>query len=144
MGGPTAHPTGVTLASGDPPSSLNAPEGSFGRHLLREVAPTLVLLEGREWYRSLAGSVSAVRLSEPGSGTQSALLLRIRSSEEVICLAAGKVVESMDLPLGSPCRGGEREREEAVEREEAGERQLQWRRVRLRVRQLGWQKPGVW
>ena len=28
-GGPTAHPTGVTLASGDPYSSLNAPEGSF-------------------------------------------------------------------------------------------------------------------
>ena len=24
MGGPTAHPTGVTLALGDPPNSLNA------------------------------------------------------------------------------------------------------------------------
>ena len=33
MGGPTAHPTGVTLASGDPPNSLNVHEGSFGRHL---------------------------------------------------------------------------------------------------------------
>ena len=50
----------------------------------------------------------------------------------------------MDLPLGSPGRGGEREREEAVEREEAGERQLQWRWVKLQVRQLGWQKPGLW
>ena len=69
MGGPTAHPTWVTLASGDPPSRLNAPEGDFGRHLPREVAPRLVLLEGRQWYRSLAGALSAVGLSEPGSGT---------------------------------------------------------------------------
>ena len=30
MGGPTAHPTGVTLALGDPPNSLNAPGGSLG------------------------------------------------------------------------------------------------------------------
>ena len=29
MGGPTAHPTGVTLALGDPPNSLNAPGGSL-------------------------------------------------------------------------------------------------------------------
>ena len=99
-----------------PPSSLNAPEWGLGRHLLREVAPRLVLLEGCEWYRTLAGAVSSVGLSEPGSGTQNALLLRIRSSEEVVCLAAGEVVKSMDLPLGSPGRGGEREREEAVER----------------------------
>ena len=27
MGGATAHPTGATLASGDPPVSLNAVEG---------------------------------------------------------------------------------------------------------------------
>ena len=107
MGGLTAHPTGVNLASGDPPNSLNAPEGSFGCHLPWEVAPRLVCLEGRERYRALAGAVSAVGLSEPGSGTQNALLLRIRSSEEAICLAAGEVAES---------RGGEREREEAVQR----------------------------
>ena len=116
MGGPTAHPTGVTLASGDPPSSLNAHEGSFGRHLPREVAPRLALLEDRERYHSLVGAVSAGGLSEPGSGKQSALLLCIRSSEEVVCPAAGEVAKSMDLPLGTPGRGGEREREEAVER----------------------------
>ena len=29
MGGPTAYPTGVTLASDDPPKSLNAPEGAL-------------------------------------------------------------------------------------------------------------------
>ena len=29
MGGATVHPTGVTLALGDPPRSLNAPGGSL-------------------------------------------------------------------------------------------------------------------
>ena len=29
IGGPTAHPTGVTLALGDPPRSLNAPGGAL-------------------------------------------------------------------------------------------------------------------
>ena len=116
MGWPTTHPTEVTLALGVPPSSLNASELGLGRHIPREVAPRLVLLEGHERYRSLAGAASVVGLSKPGSGTQSALLLRIRSSEEVICLAAGEVVESVDLPLDSPGRGSEREREEAVER----------------------------
>ena len=33
MGGPTAHPTGATLALGDPPKSLNAPEEGLGYHL---------------------------------------------------------------------------------------------------------------
>ena len=42
MGGPTAYPTGVTLASGDPPNSLNAPEGSPDCHL-QWGAPGLVL-----------------------------------------------------------------------------------------------------
>ena len=46
MAGPTAHPTGVTLASGDPPNSLNAHEGSFDHHLLREAVPRPVLLGG--------------------------------------------------------------------------------------------------
>ena len=42
MGGPTVHPTGVTLASGDPPSSLNVSEGSLDCRL-PGVAPGLVL-----------------------------------------------------------------------------------------------------
>ena len=29
MGGPTVHPTGVTLALGDPPRSLNDPGGAL-------------------------------------------------------------------------------------------------------------------
>ena len=36
MGGPTGHPTGVTLALGDPPNSLNAPGGSLGYFPERE------------------------------------------------------------------------------------------------------------
>ena len=36
MGGPTGHPTGVTLALGDPPSILNAPGGSLGCFLAWE------------------------------------------------------------------------------------------------------------
>ena len=44
MGGATAHPTGATLASGDPPVSLNARVGFEGCHLL-EAAPRLGLLE---------------------------------------------------------------------------------------------------
>ena len=116
MGRPTAHLTGVTLASGDLPSNLNAHEGGFGCHLPWEEAPRLVLLEGRERYRVLVGAVSAGGLSKPDSGTQSALLPRIKSSEEVVCPAAGEVAENMGLPPGSLGRGGEREREEVVER----------------------------
>ena len=33
MDDPTAHPTGATLALGDPPQSLNAPEEGLGYHL---------------------------------------------------------------------------------------------------------------
>ena len=116
MGGPTAHPTGVTLASGDPPSSLNAHEGSFGRHHLREAALGLALLGDHERYRTLAGTVSAGGLSEPGSGTQSDPLPRIGSSEEAVFPAVGEVVGNTGLPLCNPGRGGEREREEVAER----------------------------
>ena len=95
------------MASGDPPNSLNAHEGSFGRHLLWEAVPRPVLWEGR------AASVGG--LSEPGSLTQSVPLLHIKSSEEVAYLAAGEVTENTGLLLGSPGRGGERLREEVVE-----------------------------
>ena len=113
--GLTAHPTGVALASGDPSSSLNAPEGSLSRYPPLEVAPRLVLVEGRERYGTLVGAISAVGLHEPGIGTQSVLLRSIGSSEEVACLAAGEVVGSTGVPLDSPGRSGERERAEAVE-----------------------------
>ena len=41
MGDPTAHPTGATLALGDPLRNLNAPEESLG-YLLGQGAPGLV------------------------------------------------------------------------------------------------------
>ena len=109
MGGPTVHQTGVTLASGDPPSSLNAPEWSPGCHHLREVAPELALLEDRERYCELAGAVSAGGRSEQGSGTQNGPLLHIRSIEEAVCPAVGEVVKSRDFHLHNPGTGGGQE-----------------------------------
>ena len=116
MGEPNAHPTGVTLASCDPSSSLNAHEGSFGRHLLWEAVPRPVLWESRERYRSLVGAAGVGGLSELGSFTRSVPLLHIKSSEEIAYPAAGDVNENTGLLLGRPGRGGERVRVEAVER----------------------------
>ena len=115
MGGPIAHPTGVTLASGDPPNSLNVHEGSFGRHLLREAVPRPVLWDDRERYRSFVGAASIGGRSELGSVTQSVPLLHTESSEEVAYPVAGEEAENMGLLLGSLGRRGERVREEAVE-----------------------------
>ena len=97
MGGPTAHPTGVTLASSDPPKSLNAPGGSLDCFLLRE-AREPGLEEGREWFLWLVGATSAVGGSERGSDRQSGPLHRIKSSGEVSYPAVGVVAESM-VPL---------------------------------------------
>ena len=55
MGGPTAHPTGVTLASSDPSSSSTAHWGWSGSHLLEAAAPGFVLEAGRGHWRALAG-----------------------------------------------------------------------------------------
>ena len=116
MGGPTSHPTGVTLTSGDSPNSLNAHEGSFGRHLLWEAVPRPVLWEDHERYRAFVGAASVGGRSEPGSVTQSVPLLHIESSEEVAYPVAGEEAKNMGLLLGSPGRRGEQVREEAVER----------------------------
>ena len=105
MGGPTAHPTGVTLASGDPPSSLNAPEGSLGCHLPL-VAPGLVLWESCERVLALAGAASTGGRSVQGSTTQS--VHRIKSNGETSYPAVGVVAESRDL-LHNPDTGGEQE-----------------------------------
>ena len=43
-GGPTAHPTGVTLPLGDPPRSLNAPGGSLGCFLPQEARESGLLV----------------------------------------------------------------------------------------------------
>ena len=55
MGGPTAHPTGVTLASGDPSNSLTVRWGWSGSRLLEAAVPGFVLVAGRGHWRMLAG-----------------------------------------------------------------------------------------
>ena len=46
MGGPTAHPTGVTLASGDPSNSLTVHWGLSGSRPLEAAASGFVLVAG--------------------------------------------------------------------------------------------------
>ena len=116
MGGPTAHPTGITLASGDPPNSLNAPGGSLGRFRLLEAVQGLVLLEDLEQYLVLAGTVGAGGRSERGSGTQSDPPLHIGSSEEVFCPAVGQVANNRVLRPRNPDTGGGQEDMEVAER----------------------------
>ena len=115
MGGPTAHPTEVTLASGDTPSSLNAPKGSLGCHL-PWVAPGLVLSESLEQVLAFADAAGAGGRSEQGSGTQSVPLRRIKSSGETSYPAVGVMADSRDLPLHNPDTGGEQEGMEVAER----------------------------
>ena len=98
MGGPTAHPTGVTLASGDPPNSLNAPGGAltiFCSGKLKNLASRWAA-RGFLW---LAGAVSAEGQSGRGSGMQSGPLRRIGSSGETSFPAVGVAAENMALPL---------------------------------------------
>ena len=55
MGGPTVHPTGVTLASGDPSNSLTVRWGLSGSRPLEAAAPGFVLVAGRGHCRVLTG-----------------------------------------------------------------------------------------
>ena len=55
MGGPTSHPTGVTLASGDPSNSLTVRWGLSRSRLLEAVAPGFVLVAGLGHWRVPAG-----------------------------------------------------------------------------------------
>ena len=88
MGGPTAHPTGVTLASDDPPKSLNDPGGNPGcLPMLEAQEPGLWL--GHERFLGLAAVIGAAARSGQGSDRQSGPPRRIGSSEEAFCLAVG-------------------------------------------------------
>ena len=55
MGCPTAHPTGVPLASGNPSNSSTVRWGLSGSRPLEAAAPGLVLVAGRGYWRVLAG-----------------------------------------------------------------------------------------
>ena len=114
MGGPTVHPTGVTLALGDPPRSLNAPGGSPGC-LLAQEAREPGLWVGHERFPGLVAATSIAAGSERGSDRQSALLHRIGSSVEASCLAVGVVAKNMGLlPRNWDTTGGQVGKEVAV------------------------------
>ena len=55
MGDPTAHPTGVTMTSGDPSNSLTACWSWSGSRPLEAAAPGFVLEAGCGRWRTLAG-----------------------------------------------------------------------------------------
>ena len=113
MGGPTAHPTGVTLASGDPSNSLTVRWGESGSRPWAEVAPGFVLEAGRECELVLAGGVGAGGLGGPDSWRRSATLLHRGSSGEVVCPSAGVADGKTEVPVDIPGRGGKRGRGQA-------------------------------
>ena len=107
MGGPTAHPTGVTLASDDHPKSLNAPGGNPGCFLMLEAQEPGLWL-GHGWSLGLATVISAAARSGQGSDRQSGPPRRIRSSEEAFCLAVGLELENRGLtPHNHDTSGGQ-------------------------------------
>ena len=109
MGGPTAHPTGVTLALDYPPRSLNAPGGSPGCLLARE-AQEPGLWVGHGQFLGLVDAISAAARSERGSDRQNDPPRLIGSSVEVSCLAVGVEAENSGLhPCNQDttgCQGG--------------------------------------
>ena len=114
MGGPAAHPTGVTLALGDPPRSLNAPGGSPGC-LLAQEAREPGLWVGHEWFPGLVTAISAAAGSERGSDRQNDPLHRRGSSVETSCLAVGVEAENRGLlPRNQDTTGGQVGKEVAV------------------------------
>ena len=115
MGGPTAHPTGVTLALDDPPRSLNAPGGSPGCLLAREAQePGLWVGHGR--FLGLVAAISAAAGSERVSDRQNDPPHRIGSSVEVFCLAVGVEAENRGLLLRNRDTTGGQVGKEAVGR----------------------------
>ena len=119
MGGPTVHPTGVTLASGDSSNSLTVRWGELGSRSLGAAAPGFVLEVVRGRWRMLAGEEGAGGLGGPGSWRRSGLPLHRGSSVVVINPSVGGEGGRTEHLRCIPSRGGdrewEREREEAVE-----------------------------
>ena len=124
MGGPTAHPTGGTLASGDPSNSLTARWGWSGSRPLGAAAPVFVLEAVCGRWRVLAGEGGVGGPCGQGSWTQNGLLLCRRSSEVVVDPSDGGEGGRTVVLRCSLGRGGEWEqkREEAVERLQRSER----------------------
>ena len=115
MGGPTVHPTEVTLALGDPPRSLNAPGGSPDCFLTQE-ARGPGLLVGHEWFPGLVGAISTAEGSERGSDRRRDPPHRIGSSGETSCQAVGVEAENMGpLPRNRDITGSQVDKEAAVQ-----------------------------
>ena len=116
MGGSTAHPTGVTLASGDPSNSLTVHWGGLGSHPWVAVAPVFILEAVCGSWRSLAGGEGASDLDERSNWRRSVLPLRRGSSVVVVDPSDGGEGSINEDLRCTPGRGGEREleREEAV------------------------------
>ena len=127
MGGPTAHPTGVTLASGDPSNNLNARQSWGGSRPHRRAAPVFVLEAGR----GLAGGGGIAGWDGQDSWTRSALL-RCRGSNVVggDPFDDGEGDRRVALHC-NPGRCGGRVRQEAVDR-------LQ------RLLRVGWKQQPWW
>ena len=88
MGGPTAHPTGATLALGDPPRSLNASGESLGYlpgRVAQGFAPRMVL----EWFPGPVVAAGAAVMYGLGSCRRSDPPCHRENIEEVSYLAAG-------------------------------------------------------
>ena len=112
MGGPTTHPTGVILASGDPSNSLTARWGGLGSRPRVVAAPVFVLEAVRGLWRALAGGEGAGELDELGNWRRSVLPLRRGSSAAVVDPSVGgEGGKTVDLRC-TPGRGGEREQEQ--------------------------------
>ena len=115
VGGPTAHTTGVTLASDDPPKSLNAPGGNPGCLLARE-AQEPGLWVGHGWFLRLAAVISAAARSGQGSDRKNGPPRRTGSSEEAFCLAVGVEAENRGLLPHNQGTAGDQVGKEAAER----------------------------
>ena len=95
MGGPTAHPTGATLALGDPPKSLNAPERGRGYHLLQG-APGFVPWVALWCFPAPVAAACAAIGYGQGSDMQSGPPRRRGSTAVAFYLTAAFAHESMD------------------------------------------------
>ena len=95
MGGATAHPTGATLASGDPPVSLNAMGWLESCH--SPVGALILGLVGAFWLVLASASVAAA--CGQGNGRQSAPLRHRGSTLPAVCpVACPGACNMEDLP----------------------------------------------
>ena len=113
MGGPTTHPTGVTLASSDPSNSLTVRWGEFGSRPQAEVAPGFVLEAGRKCWCVPASGGGGGGLDGPDSWRRNVLPLRRGSSGEVVYPSVGVADGKWKVPQDIPGRGCEREQGQA-------------------------------